>query len=222
MSNITQERVLYTFSDVDRLAQVTPGTAKRWLLGYTYVRKGVHVTISPVTPREASDTGATFLDLIEVVAIGKFKEKGFSLATVRRLVDVCQTFLGVPRPLTSLVFKSEGYRVFIEAAGELVEVLRTPGQAAWKQILEPFLENLDYRQDRVATWWPQGRALGIFVDPAWGFGRPVVAGRGIRTDILLEHWEAGESIAEIAADYELMTGDVEAALRFEMSLRKTA
>jgi uncharacterized protein (DUF433 family) len=180
------------------------------------------VTVPPITPREATVPGATFFDLIEVVAIGKFREKGFSIAAVRRLVNVCQTVLGVARPLTSLVFKTEGYRVFVENAGELIEVLRTPGQTAWNEILEPFLETLDYRADRVATWWPQGRSAGIRVDPAWGWGRPVVARRGVRTDILLEHWEAGESIADIATDYELTPMEVESALRFELSLRKSA
>lgn len=217
-----QDRIIYTLADVDRLAQVTPGTAKRWLLGYTYVRQGQRVTVPPVTPRESSVTAATFFDLIEVVAIGKFKEKGFSLATVRRLVDVCQTVLGVARPLTSVVFKTEGYRIFVEHAGELIEVLRTAGQAAWQEILESFLETLDYRADRAATWWPLGRSAGVRVDPAWGLGRPVIASRGIRTDILLEHWGAGESIADVANDYELTPQEVESALRFELSLRKSA
>lgn len=223
MVGAARERVLYTFSEVDRLAAVSSGTAKRWLLGYTYVRDGKRITVPPITPRKSQMNGATFYDLIEVVAIGKFREQGFTLQAIRRIVDACQKILGVPRPLTTLVFKNEGYRLFVESPeGELVEVLRTPGQMAWRTILEPFLENLDYRANRVAAWWPQGRSAGILVDPEFGWGRPVIAGKGVRTDIILEHLQAGESISDIARDFELTPTEVEAALRFELSRQKIA
>ena len=184
-----RDRILYPFSEADRLAGVTPGTSKRWLRGYR-------------------SSGATFYDLIEVVIVGKLGEQGLSFTTIRRIVDLCQKALGVPRPLTTSAFKTEWHCVLAKVNGVPI---------AWNDIFESFLENVDYRDDRVATWWPQGRAAGIRIDPEWGWGWPVVSSRGVRTDILLEHWEAGESVADIAEDYELTLLEVQAALRFELS-----
>ncbi|MDA8204459.1 MAG: DUF433 domain-containing protein [Thermaerobacter sp.] len=86
--------------------------------------------------------------------------------------------------------------------------MRTPRQAVWDEILRPFLDNLDYRRDRVSAWWPQGRQDGIRIDPEWGYGQPVIARRGVRVDILSERWEAGDSIVDIAAHYEVAPEDV--------------
>ncbi|MCY0886393.1 MAG: DUF433 domain-containing protein [Firmicutes bacterium] len=215
-------RPLYSFAEVDRLAGVASGTARRWRTGYAFgSRDGPRIGMPPVTPRPAAgQAGASFLDLVEVVAIGRFKQLGFSLRAIRFMVETCQQVLGVERPLTSLRFKQSGSRVFVDHADRLVEVGPKRAQLAWKALLEPFLEDLDYRADRVATWWPEHRRGGVRIDPQWGFGRPVVGARGIRTDILREQWEAGVSMAEIARDYVLDLAEVEAALRFE--LRRSA
>ncbi|ACV58168.1 MULTISPECIES: DUF433 domain-containing protein [Alicyclobacillus] len=48
-----------------------------------------------------------------------------------------------------------------------------------------------------------------------GGGRPVISRQGIRTDVLWERWEAGDSIADIAKDYGITPAEVETVLRFE-------
>ncbi len=62
MAPLAQDRILYTFNDVDRLAMVSRGTARRWLLGYSYVRHGTRFTAAPITAA-SSGAGATFLGL---------------------------------------------------------------------------------------------------------------------------------------------------------------
>jgi uncharacterized protein (DUF433 family) len=53
----------------------------------------------------------------------------------------------------------------------------------------------------------------ILLDPSIRFGRPTVA--GVPTDVLFERHQAGDSVAELAADYGLTAGQVEEALRYE-------
>lgn len=55
----------------------------------------------------------------------------------------------------------------------------------------------------------------VVLDPLVRFGRPCVAGRGVPTDALFERHQAGDSVAELAADYGLTAEEVEEALRFE-------
>src|SRR6266542_3311000 len=119
----------YTFSEADHLANVTPGTTRRWLGGYAYrAATGQHVARPPVTPRTAVDGAASFIDLVEVVAIGRLKERGLSLTQIRKLVANCQEVLGVDRPLVHLQFKTGGREVFADQRGALVELGRTKGQ----------------------------------------------------------------------------------------------
>ena len=48
-----------------------------------------------------------------------------------------------------------------------------------------------------------------------GIGRPTVAGSGIRTSVLVERIDAGESVQALAADYGLTEAQVKAAVLFE-------
>ena len=53
--------------------------------------------------------------------------------------------------------------------------------------------------------------------PEIRFGRPAV--RGVSTDVLWEHAEAGEDIDELAKAFDLSPDDVHWALAYETSLR---
>jgi uncharacterized protein (DUF433 family) len=53
--------------------------------------------------------------------------------------------------------------------------------------------------------------------PDLRFGRPAV--KGISTDIIWEHDQAGEDLHEIANDFDLSVEDVRWALSYENSVR---
>jgi uncharacterized protein (DUF433 family) len=55
----------------------------------------------------------------------------------------------------------------------------------------------------------------VVMDPRVRFGRPVLAGRGVPTDMLFERFRAGDSPAELAADYDLTPEEVDEAIRYE-------
>jgi len=162
------------------------------------------------------EAAVSFLGLLEVVAIGRLKEFGFSLRSIRMIVENCQRILNVPRPLTSLGFKIGGRDIFVERGHELVEVGRRRGMQAWKRVLEPFLEDLDYADEMARRWWPIGRANPIVVDPEYAHGLPVVANSGIRTEIILERFQAGDLDEQIAEDFNISTVEVQRALQFEL------
>jgi len=53
------------------------------------------------------------------------------------------------------------------------------------------------------------------IDPRVAFGRPVIAGSGIPTAEVAERFNAGESINDLARDYERAPADIEEAIRCE-------
>ncbi|MBK7013310.1 MAG: DUF433 domain-containing protein [Xanthomonadales bacterium] len=58
----------------------------------------------------------------------------------------------------------------------------------------------------------------VVIDPKRGFGRPVLDGRGIRTEVVVERFQAGESIASLAEDYGLDPSVIEDILRVSSRL----
>jgi hypothetical protein len=70
----------YSYQEADRLAGLSRGTASRWLKGYRYgAKRGVVVLAQPVTPRNDVLDAASFVDLVELVAIGRFRRAGYAL-----------------------------------------------------------------------------------------------------------------------------------------------
>ncbi|HEV2719582.1 MAG TPA: DUF433 domain-containing protein, partial [Thermoanaerobaculia bacterium] len=55
----------------------------------------------------------------------------------------------------------------------------------------------------------------IVVDPEICFGRPVIAGTSIPTDVIADRHLGGDSVKKIAEDYDLAEDKIAAALAFE-------
>jgi hypothetical protein len=49
--------------------------------------------------------------------------------------------------------------------GFLLDVLHGQGTQAWDEVLDPFLETLDYEDVLARCWWPRGKEEPIVVDP---------------------------------------------------------
>ncbi len=209
---------LYGYADADYLAGVSRGTARRWLSGYTYARVDGQKTVQPPVAHapDADHAAVSFIDLVEVIAIGGLKSAGFSLRGIRLVVENCQVILEVPRPLTTLRFKTDGREIFVDRGDVLLEIGRRKRNQAWTEFLDPFLRTLDYTNDLASRWWPMGKQGPIMVDPAFGYGLPVIAGSGVRTEIILERFRAGDLEQQIAEDFNLKPVEVERALQFEL------
>ncbi len=210
----------YSYAEADYLAKVSRGTSRRWLAGYEYLRpSGERVKQPPVTPGVEAEEAVSFIDLVEVVAIGKLKERGFSLRQIRAIVRTCQGFFDVDRPLTTLRFKTGGREIFVNGGDHLTEVGRRRGMRAWTDVLEPFLHDLDYdaELELANRWWPLGKVIPIVVDPDYGYGFPVIVKSGVRTEIILERFQAGDLEDQIAKDFNVERIEVERALQFELN-----
>jgi uncharacterized protein (DUF433 family) len=70
--------------------------------------------------------------------------------------------------------------------------------------LYPFVSPVGSGEERV-----------IAIDPRIAFGRPMVLRSGVSTSTIAERIDAGETVEDIAADYELGVGDIERAALYE-------
>jgi uncharacterized protein (DUF433 family) len=153
---------------------------------------------------------------VEIAAVGGLVRAGFSARAIRQIVQTCQEIFGVRHPLSTLKFKTGGREIFVDEGGVLPEVGRRKHMHVWNEVLAPFLANLDYTHGLASRWWPLGRDVPIVVDPEYGYGLPVIEGSGVRTEIIRERAEAGDSVQQIAADFNLDLSEVERAIQFEL------
>ena len=56
----------------------------------------------------------------------------------------------------------------------------------------------------------------VVIDPRLSAGRPVIAGTGVATHLIAERYKAGESISDLAHDYERGHEEIEEAIRCEL------
>jgi uncharacterized protein (DUF433 family) len=216
-------RPLYSYAEADRLAKVPRGTSRRWVKGYTYwSERGEKIAQPPITagPDAKPEAGVSFFDLVGIKAIAGLKRLGFSTQAIRKVVTYCQDQLQFDYPLATETFKADRRRIYMQAGdGRLLEVLGGQrGAQAWDAILDPFLDKLDYENELARRWWPLGKDEPVVVDPAYGFGAPVIVGSGVRTELVAERAEVGDKPEVIAYDFNLTPEQIQSALRLESQL----
>lgn len=226
MGNVVDllDRPTYGLAQIDSLLGLRAGTARRWIDGY---RRGGKL-YEPVV-REHSTGGeiATWGEFIETRLLAEYRDAGVPMIRMRPAVEALRSELQVRYPLASarMWLRPEGrdlVRVVQERVGlhtHLALVVLATGQMlAWSPQADRFRAAIEWTgvgdDAEPRRLRPVAGIDDVVVDPLLGFGEPVV--RGVRTEIIRELVQAGESQDAIAEVYELPRGSVEAALRYEL------
>ena len=101
-------------------------------------------------------------------------------------------------------------------ADELLElvVVRT-GQGQFSDLVKGYLKLIHYGGDGWASSvrLPAYEHAEVVVDPKVAFGLPLVVHGGARVEDLVDRFQAGDGIAEIAADFNVPPTEVEDVIR---------
>jgi uncharacterized protein (DUF433 family) len=207
----------YTVAEAAALVRVPVSTLKTWIHGEGASRKGLLV-LPPSRPRLLA-----FSHLVEAFVLAAVRRgHGVALQRVRKAIRYVQRDLHVERPLIHAKFKTDGVDLFVEQWGKLVNASKD-GQVAMRGALESSLQRVDWDRNGLAVrLFPLVRSAAdpqpksIVIDPERGFGRPTLVGTGIRVEIVVERYRAGESPAELAADYRVPVELIDDAVRSEL------
>lgn len=218
------ERPLYEVAEAARLLGLRPDKIRRWLDGYT--RAGV--VYEPVIRTEPTGSEVvTWGEFIELGYLREFRHAKVSLQRLRPFVVALREEFGIPYPLAhegtflggrrDLVLRLQLESEVPEALYMVVDPAQT-GQLVIPQpaLTEPagrFLQRVNFEGHVARQWRPYGPGSRVIVDPAQTFGIPTI--KGIRTEVLLEAFEAGEAIDDLADGFDLSREDVEEAIRWE-------
>lgn len=222
---------IYYPSEGARFLQVRPASLRRWAQGYTYwvpghtARTRVRPVIRTDLPEIRRQRALSFLELMELRVVAALRRRGISLQRIRAAAGLGRMALGSAHPFATRKIYTDGRSIFATTAPApddqaMIELAKDRDtQLIIAQIIEPFLEGLDFdEQTGVAErWWPKGRSGAVVLDPAISFGAPTIAGTRLRTDSVAGVAQA-ESIAAAARAFDVAEDLATAAFRFEREL----
>ncbi len=209
----------YTLREATRLTGISFGALHAWSYGgpATSRRRRARPII------QLAGTHWSFTNLVEAHALRALrKTHQLRLTPIRAAVRYVEEQLKVQHPLATVEFKTDGVHLFVEKFGQLINASQD-GQTAMRVVLEQCLRQIEYGHNgRAARLYIDGERRLIVIDPAIRFGRPVITGTSVPVEMIVERFDAGDSIDALAADYELRTEEIEEALRSRSHLKADA
>jgi uncharacterized protein (DUF433 family) len=150
------------------------------------------------------------------------------LPKVRQALACVGKKLGTQRPLAESEFQTDGVDLFLHKLGSLINVT-CEGQTEMADVIRDHLKRIERdakgipvrlflftRKDQI-----RDQASPVVIDPQVAFGRPVLSGRLVPTAVLADRFKAGDTMTQLAKDYDTSTQNIEEALRCEFE-RKAA
>ena len=214
---------IYPVVDAAHYLHIPVRTLRTWLKGGK--------TFLPLIKRPKGDRPElSFTNLIEAHVLRVIRtEHQIPLEKVQIALNYMGEKFNTPHPLTQKQFKTDGTDLFIDQIDHLINVSRS-GQLAIKEVLQRLLTRIEWNEADVAVRLfpfietglePLSQKI-LTIDPTISFGRPTIAGTGIPTHVIKELYDAGDSISELAEDYDCTSEQIHAAILFESPFKLTA
>ena len=216
-----RELPTYTISEAAHYLSVPAATIRYWSVG-----RGDHLPLIEV-PSPSSPTLVSFLNLTELHVLSALRrEHKVKMPAVRDAIEhlskLATTSLDRRHPLVSRVLETDGLHVFTDYYGQLINLSRS-GQAVIREVIAGALKRIERDRGGVpiklypfTRYSIRNAPATVLIDPALAGGRPVIAGTGLATQIIAERYKLGESISELADDYERPDTEIEEAIRCEL------
>ena len=181
---------------------------------------------------EVADTDPlafSFHNLVELHVLAAIRRRhAVPMPKVRRAIDYLRKDtrdeFDKLHPLISKQLQTDGLDLFIEQYGRLVNV-SSAGQLAMRDIIEAALRRIERDRHGIPVkLYPFTRSninnapAMVVIDPALSAGRPVITGTGLATEVIAERYKAGETVAELAKDYDRKEAEIEEAIRCELKI----
>lgn len=213
----------YTLAEAARYVRLPAATLRSWVLGRQYPTADGNANFPPlIRPASRRPPWLSFSNLIEAHVLRSLRtEHGVPVKALRSALAYAEKTLHIDRLLLRPELRAEAGKVFLDRYGELIE-LTASGQLAMRLLFDQHLNRVEWDSSRFPVrLYPflsasaPGPERGIVIDPRIAFGRPVMLRKGIATSTIAERVDAGESVDEIAAEYDLGPAEIEQAIVYE-------
>lgn len=216
---------LYGISEAARYIHANNQVLRNWLLGSSSSRVGS--VLEPATRKDIEKL--SFVNLIEAhMMVALRTTHKVSMPRIRSATQWLKKETGSQHPLAECLIETDGMDVFVDHLGQLINASER-GQIVIRGIMECFLHRIERDKDGIPlSFYPFTRGVAadcpkdVVMTPEVAFGRPVISGTRISTQMLVERFLAGDSVKTLADDYGLKLPLVEEAVRCELDQLKAA
>ena len=220
--SIPTEVPRYTLGQAAQYLRISPTTLRSWFAGRPYPAGGGSRFSQPLIARpQKQDNRLSFNNLVEAhVLRGLRTRHKVPMPAIRSALDYAENQCRVERLLLSHELRTAAGNVFLERLDELIDLGRS-GQLVLKELLQAHLQRIDRNIDGLPIrLFPVSiRGLAgpkvVVIDPEVSFGRPYIAGKGVRTATIVERLDAGEAREDVALDYGLEDDEIDEAILYE-------
>jgi uncharacterized protein (DUF433 family) len=212
----------YSIPEVASYVRMSPETLRNWVAGRTYPTKAGTKATKPVIARpRGGDPRLSYANLVEAYVLNALRKTlNIPMSAIRDGIEFVERKFGVRRFLLSDELRARPGNILIEHVGRLYNVGKG-GQGELRELVQRYLQRLDYADGLPSGLYPLTRPnrpegpKRIVILPDIGFGRPVTRRRFISTSAIVDRFDAGESVEDLAEDYDLEPVDIEEAIRAE-------
>lgn len=213
-SNSVSEIPIYGLTEAAQYLRVPLNTLRYW------VRGGGRV--SPLIRLASSDPSRlSFMNLLECHMLSSMRAiYDVRIPKVRKALATLANFVQHRHPLIEQVFQTDRRDLFIEHLGAVVN-LSKGGQIEIREMIDLYRERVERDPRGLFKLYPfvmertHSEPKLIQINPAVGFGKPVIAGTGVSTAVIASRFNAREPIDDLATEYGVTPRQIEEAIRWE-------
>jgi len=218
-----RELPTYNLSEAAHYLRLPESTVRSWSLGGTYrTLDGEEKRAKPIFQiNQRRPPYLSFFNLVEAYVLASIRRKHkVPMQKVRLALDFVKRELSVARPLIEQDFLTNGVDLFVEDYSRRLVNVSKQGQLALRDLLIDSLKRIDRDPEGLAVLlspWviKPDEPHYLEIDPFRSFGRSVIAGTNIPTEIIAERFRGGDSLSHLAEDYSVEIEPLEMAIRWE-------
>jgi uncharacterized protein (DUF433 family) len=195
---------------------------------HTWARPRADAPLVTCFPPAGRNATVPFVGFAEAYVLNALRRAGVPMQRIRPAVDILSHEIGLAHALVSKKLYTDGAEVIFDYAKQsddeaMLAVVRT-GQRQFESVIRDYLKRVTYGSDGWATRLrlPAYATAEVVVDPRRAFGLPIVVHGGARVEDLVDRFQAGDSVTEIAEDFAVPSAEVEDVIRVAVKLAAAA
>lgn len=226
-----REVPLYSIPRASRYLKIPQRTIRNWVSGWKYlIESGERFQEAVIKLPNPDVPVLSFMNLVEAHVLGGMRRlENVSFTKVRMGLGFLEQQFPSPHPLADRLFETDGVNLFIRELDGLINISEN-GQIEMEAVVSGYLRRIDRNINagvlRLYPFLKKEPAIDeprrVMIDPLISFGRPVLVGTGVPTDVLAERFYAGDTFDDLAKDYDITPKQVEEAIQYEGDTRKAA
>jgi uncharacterized protein (DUF433 family) len=203
---------LLTPHDIARHLLIPPATVYYWL----NEKAGGEPLVHGVRPEKRGWPSVPFIAVIEAYVLRSLRDLGLTKQKIRAAAADVRKEFDTPYGLATKRIATDGIDIFVHYADD--DIVRVgDNQRPIREVISNYLEYIKWD---TADSFPSRLRLSqypdvapVIIDPRFGWGAPVLESTKVPVDAVVDLWLAGESLEDVAYEYDMTREQVEAICR---------